>query len=422
MSDFTFIHAADIHLDSPLRGLERYDGAPVEEIRNATRRAFVKLVDLAIEEAVQFVVIAGDVYDGDWKDYNTGLFFAKQMSRLREKDIPVYILAGNHDAASVLSKQLRLPENVHRFSDRHPETFRIPALGVALHGQGFASRAIPENLSTHYPPAVAGCFNIGVLHTCATGREGHDAYAPCSLSDLSQKGYNYWALGHVHTREVLSEEPWIVFPGNIQGRHIREQGPKGCTLVSISNQEVVSVEARDLDVLRWAEVEIIGSEVACAGDATEGAVEALRIAVEENNGCPLAARIVLHGPCPAHAELSRGRENLTAELRAVAMDRFGEGVWIEKVVIRTQPSVGWEERLHDDSPAADLLRLIDQVGSDAKEITSLVGALDDLHRKVHPFLDDSGDSDEFSPAWIRERLNEVKQEILPRLLDETELK
>ncbi len=420
MSDFTFIHAADIHLDSPLRGLERYEGAPVEEIRNATRSAFVKLIDLAVEESVAFVIIAGDVYDGDWKDYNTGLFFNRQMGRLRAAGIPVYILAGNHDAASVFSRQLTLPENVKCFSDRRPETFRVEELGVALHGQGFASRAVLENLSQAYPVAEPGLFNIGVLHTCATGRAGHDPYAPCSLADLTSKGYDYWALGHVHTREVLSEKPWVVFPGNVQGRHIRETGPKGCTLVSVAGGEVVAVESRELDVLRWAEVEVACADVSTLDEIVERTVEALRGELGRNGGRTLAARIHLRGVCPVHAELTRSRDRVTAELRAAALDHFSVDVWIEKVKLQTSPAVAWGDQLNDTSPAADLLALIDEVSGDDEEVARLVEGFGDLRRRLPAELQGTEDEAEFSPAWLRARLDEVKQEVLPRLLREME--
>ena len=112
---FKFIHAADIHLDSPLRGLDKYEGAPVESIRGATRRAFANLVSLSISEHVDFVILAGDIYDGDWKDYNTGLFFVKELSRLEEAGIPVVLLYGNHDAQSRITKSLTLPENTRPY-------------------------------------------------------------------------------------------------------------------------------------------------------------------------------------------------------------------------------------------------------------------------------------------------------------------
>ena len=191
---FKFLHAADIHLDSPLRGLQRYEGAPVEEIRQASRRALENLVQLAIDQSVAFVLIAGDLYDGDWKDHRTGLYFVSQMVRLRAAGIPVIAIAGNHDAANKMTRTLPLPENVHVLDHRRPETFLLEQPGVAIHGQSFATPTVLEDLSAAYPPAVGGMLNIGLLHTCATGREGHQPYAPCTIPGLISKHYDYWAL------------------------------------------------------------------------------------------------------------------------------------------------------------------------------------------------------------------------------------
>ena len=241
---FRWLHAADLHLDSPLRGLEQYEGAPVEALRGATRRALENLVRLAIAERVAFVVIAGDVYDGDWQDFNTGLFFDRQMRCLRDARIPVYVIRGNHDAQNRMTKTLRLPDNVRYLANDRPETVEVAGAGVLLHGQGFEKAAVTADLSQGYPQAVKGHCNIGLLHTCATGRDGHEPYAPCNVGDLSAKGYDYWALGHIHAAENLAPagDPPICFPGNLQGRHAREVGPKGCTLVTVENGAVVGVE------------------------------------------------------------------------------------------------------------------------------------------------------------------------------------
>ena len=161
-----FIHAADIHLDSPLTGLASYPGVPVDILRAATRDAFTNLVDVAIEDAVDFVIIAGDLYDGSWKDYNTGLHFCHEMGRLNKVDIPVYLLLGNHDAESEMTKKLVLPSNVHQFDSRKAATFSIEALRIVLHGRSFRDKATTDNLVPSYPDAIAGWLNIGVLHIC----------------------------------------------------------------------------------------------------------------------------------------------------------------------------------------------------------------------------------------------------------------
>ena len=225
-----FIHAADIHLDSPLVGLSAYPDAPAERLRTATREAFERLVARAIEEQVDFMVIAGDLYDGDWKDYHTGLFFVRQMGRLRQAGITVYLLYGNHDAESEVTRSLQLPDNVQVFPARRAETFRIAALQVALHGQSFKHAATTDNLVPGYPAPVPGWLNIGVLHTALEGNAEHARYAPCSVAELQVKGYQYWALGHVHEHWVQRGDVTMAYPGNLQGRHIREQGARGALL------------------------------------------------------------------------------------------------------------------------------------------------------------------------------------------------
>ena len=171
---FKFIHSADIHLDSSLHGLERYEGAPVDEIRGATRRAFDNLIELSTDEEVAFVLLVGDLYDGDWKDYNTGLYFVERMGRLREAGIRVLIVMGNHDAASQITKLLRLPDNVTLFSTRHPEQVILEDLNVAIYGQGFATRAVTDDLSQAYPQGDPQLFNIGLLHNCLDGKPGQE--------------------------------------------------------------------------------------------------------------------------------------------------------------------------------------------------------------------------------------------------------
>jgi DNA repair exonuclease SbcCD nuclease subunit len=327
-----FLHAADIHLDSPMAGLQARQGLPAELLRHCTRRAFAAMVDLALAEDVAFVVIAGDLYDGDWKDFNTGLFFAEQMRRLAR---PCFVLRGNHDARSVITKDLRLPGNVREFSVQRCQTHRLDELGVALHGHSFPSRAVPEDLSEGYPARIPGLLNIGVLHTSADDPGEHETYAPCNPARLALKDYDYWALGHIHQRRVLHERPWIVFPGNLQGRHAKETGPKGCTLVTVQDRDIVAVEYRTVDALRWAalEVDVAGLDIATLTGRVDAAVEA---AVAEAGGRPVLARLTLTGETALHAALMADAERLAAECRSVAQEAGGE-LWIEKVQLRTRP-------------------------------------------------------------------------------------
>jgi exonuclease SbcD len=189
-----FLHASDLHIDSPLRGLDRYDGDPLERLRTATRAALERLVDRALSEPVDFVLFAGDIYDRDWQDFHTGLYFREQMVRLGRAGIRVFIVQGNHDAQGVISRQLALPSNVTVFSSRTAETVRIEELSVAIHGRSFPELVVGEDLIPSYPQPFPGAFNIGMLHTSLTGRPGHDPYAPTDLATLAAKGYDYWAL------------------------------------------------------------------------------------------------------------------------------------------------------------------------------------------------------------------------------------
>lgn len=333
-----FIHAADPHLDSPLQGLELHQGAPVEVLRGATRRAFENLVSLAIEETVDFVLIAGDLYDGDWKDYGTGLFFRSQMVRLQAEGIPLYLVAGNHDAASAITKKLSLPPNVHPFSTRTAESMPVPGHPVVIHGRGFPNRAVPENLAREYPMAVPGQFNVGLLHTSLTGREGHDTYAPCSEADLRDKGYHYWALGHVHQPEVISKDPWIVYAGNCQGRHVKETGPRGCRLVTVNEGlQVENVEWRSLDVVRWEELRIQLAGVDSEADALRLVSDAMGKAVHAAEGRLVAARMIVTGTTPLHGSLHRDGQHWRAQFLARAQDHGPEGIWIERIKIATTP-------------------------------------------------------------------------------------
>ena len=410
-----FIHTADIHLDSPLRGLEVHEDAPVEEIRGATRRAFDNLIDLAMEEAVDFILIAGDLYDGDWKDYNTGLFFAARMGRLSKAGIKVFIVSGNHDAASQITKAMPLPDNVTLFSPRKPQSLRLDDMGVIIHGQSYAARAVTENLAVQYPRSDSDYFNIGLLHTSLTGREGHEDYAPCALAELTSKGYDYWALGHVHRREIVSEDPWIVFPGNIQGRHIKETGVKGATVVTVVDGRITGVEARELDVLRWAICQVDLS--AC--ETPEGVYAAVRQGFEREldqaNGKILALRLVLTGKSPVHAQLLDRTAQWTEEFRGIAAG-LGD-VWLEKVKFQTSRKKRLEDIYGEDTPIAGLLRSIQQLALDGDTLLELVPELSVLKSKLPPEIH-SGDDPFFdpSPDKIAELRSEVQELLIARLL------
>ncbi len=412
---FRFIHTADIHLDSPLKGLEAHEGAPVEEIRGATRRAFDNLIDLAIEEEVAFVLIAGDLYDGDWKDYNTGLYFAGRMGRLDKAGIKVFIVSGNHDAASNTTKAMPLPDNVTIFTHKGPESITLGDIGVVVHGQSYAKKATTDNLAAGYPQCDTDYFNIGLLHTSLTGRENHENYAPCSLDELVAKGYDYWALGHVHKREVVSEDPLIIFPGNIQGRHIKERGSKGATLVTVEDGRVTDLEMRELDVLQWAICDVDLSDC----ETTESVHDVVRSAFEQEHdrgdSKTLALRLILTGQCPVHAHLLDRTFQLTEQFRAIA-ESIGD-VWLEKVKFKTTRELLLPERIGGGTPIAGLIESVQKLELDGEDPTLLVPELAVLKTKL-PAEIQSGDDPflDTSPEKMAELCAEVQEILISKLL------
>lgn len=408
-----FVHAADLHLDSPLAGLSKYEGAPVEQIRGATRRALENLVKLCLSEQAQLLLIAGDLYDGDWRDYSTGLFFAKQMAALRAGNVRVVWIRGNHDAASKLTAHLNLPENVRELSHKSPDSLVLEELGLAVHGQGFETREVTADLSRRYPEPKPGLFNIGLLHTALEGRAGHAPYAPCRLSALVDRGYDYFALGHVHTREVLSERPWIVFPGNLQGRHARETGPKGASLVTLDGNRVLTVEHRALDAVRWQVAEADVSAESSLDGVLERVRSSLSAAVEASEGRLCAVRVRIVGASAAHERLAARVERLTEETRALTLDLSADA-WLEKVELATRPGAEQALLREREDAIGELVRGLGNLARDEAALAELAEELQDLKRKLPSELREGPDAiDLESPEALRRLLGEVEQTLLP---------
>jgi exonuclease SbcD len=382
MSTFRFIHTGDIHLDSPLRGLAGQHGAAAERIRTATRVAFSNLIDFAIEEEVSFMIIAGDLYDGDWRDYQTGLFFIKEMGRLAKAHIPVFLIYGNHDAESQITRRLTLPENVRVFPARKAETITLDRYGVALHGQSFRQRVVSENLVPVYPAPVQGSFNIGILHTGLGGMGGHANYAPCSLDDLVNKGYDYWALAHVHQGAILHTYPHVVFCGNLQGRHIRENGAKGATVVSIDEGAVQEISRIEADVVRWLQVPVNVEGAAHCAELVDRIHRAIEDAVAHNRAARLlACRIELTGRTDLQDEILSSREQLVAEARAAALSLGDEAAWIERLSIRTLPAIA-TSTLQGADALSELQAIVAKAAHDPDLRSQLDADIGDLVRKL----------------------------------------
>lgn len=404
-----FVHAADLHIDSPLHGLEEYPGAPVERVRLAPREALKNLVRICLDEEVAFLIISGDLFDYDWRDFDTPLFVVNQFRLLEREGIRVFLIRGNHDSREEMSLKVPWPSNVTLFDYREAETFRVEEFDVAVHGMSFAKREVKENLVPRYPPPDKGLFNIGLLHTNATGSTDHDPYAPCTIEDLTTKGYDYWALGHVHQQSVLHTFPHIVYSGNTQGRHIRECGEKGSFLLTVEDGRVTDVQFRPTDVLRWFKVPVVLGQHEGLDDLYEQALSSLRAISIVADGRLAGVRLEVRGNCAAHRALVQEgpRQEAIARLRTLPGDVSDE-LWIEKIKFETRPAASREDLSGGQDLIGDLLRSVDEILNNADRLQGMSAPLKPLMSKVGNEL--ALDEIDFMNAqqlsyWLREAEN-----------------
>jgi DNA repair protein SbcD/Mre11 len=236
------LHTADLHLDSPLKSLALRDERLAAQVQTATRTAFQRLVQYAIDEGVSAILISGDLFDGKERSAKSAAFLISELNKLREAGIPVFYVKGNHDAENPVAGAFALPSNVHIFDGRGGKV-QLKDADIWIHGVSFRDKQAPDSLLPKYDPPVQGAINIGMMHTSLSGAPGHDPYAPCTVAELQSHGFDYWALGHIHKRDIHLSAPWIVMPGIPQGRDIGESGPKSATLLRIdgSNIEIEEV-------------------------------------------------------------------------------------------------------------------------------------------------------------------------------------
>lgn len=409
------VHAADLHLDSPMVGLERYEGAPVDTLRCATRRAFENLMQLCLDERADLLLLAGDLFDGDWRDYGSGLFFCAALSRLKEQGTRVVLLRGNHDAQSQLTKQLSLPDHVHELPVRRPGSVVFEDLGVAVHGQGFVERAVLHDLTAEYPAPLPGLFNVGLLHTCLDDRAGHERYAPTSTQVLVQHGYDYWALGHIHTREIVHREPWIVYPGNLQGRHMRERGPKGATLIEVEAGRVSLVEERVLDVVRWQHARVDAAELVHPDDLL-AACQDVMLEQATSAGRLVALRLEVFGNSALHATLASDPEHWLAELRRVA-NEVGQ-VWLESLVVGTRAHVELADLRLAGGPIGQLAQSLARMRAEPEELAAFHAEFSELERRLPRALREGPLALGLTElARTQRELDAVEQLLLPLLFE-----
>jgi DNA repair exonuclease SbcCD nuclease subunit len=417
---YRFVHAADIHLDSPLRSLALRDPELAELIGNATRRAFINIIDLCLTEQVDALLLAGDLYDGDQTSMKTARFLAEQLRRLHEAGIQTFVIRGNHDALSRITKELTLPDTVLLFGGRADAIAvdrRETGFAVSVHGISFARAHAPESLLPRFKPPTEGAVNIALLHTSLAGAPGHDPYAPCALADLDAAGFDYWALGHIHKRSVVQGRAAVVMAGMPQGRDINESGAKSVTLVTIADDRSVHIEERVTSVAQFelASVDLTGIED--WRDMVAGMTKTLQSVRDLVPSEHLVARLRFTGTTRLAWRLRRDRDLLKAE----AADRafvIGKS-WIDKIEIDCRApglALGLEADKVAD-PIVELRRLVaaQVVGSDAyqAEIAEIANELrTQLPAECRLVL--GSDEDGFK-AVLADLVHEGAEDVLARL-------
>lgn len=262
-----FIHTADLHLDTPFRGLQIEDQEILTKIRNSTFDAFKNIVDVAIKEHVDFMIVAGDLYDRDVQSVTAQLFLNEQFLRLQEQKISVYLVAGNHDYEKSQAGNFQFPDNVFVFPKEVKSFYHTAHDGtkVELVGFSYQDRWITTDMAATFPPKHADAdYTIGIMH--GAFKQGHDDnYAPFTKDELLEKGYDYWALGHIHERQILNDDPYIIYPGNPQGRSIKEAGVKGFYLVE-TQQKVTKIHFLPSNTIEWNRLTIDGRALSSMSD------------------------------------------------------------------------------------------------------------------------------------------------------------
>ncbi|TKC18150.1 metallophosphoesterase family protein [Robertmurraya kyonggiensis] len=262
MKKVKFIHGADIHIDSPMVGLKSLPPRIFKRLQESTFHAFRSLIDASITNHVDFVILAGDLFDNEKRSVRAQVFLRKEMERLAEKEIDVFLIHGNHDHLSGNWSQIELPSNVHVFGEQIEVKSFTTKNNVIVHLYGFSypERHVYERKIDAYVRKAGADFQIGILHGNMEGSTEHGNYAPFQLNDLLEKEFHYWALGHIHKRAILKEEPAIIYPGNTQGRNRKETGVKGCYLVELDDSGSSFEFVETSDVV-WSEVLIDASDV-----------------------------------------------------------------------------------------------------------------------------------------------------------------
>ncbi|WP_372663830.1 exonuclease SbcCD subunit D [Cohnella sp.] len=417
---FTFIHAADLHLDSPFKGLTKVPDAVRERLRESTFTALWRLLDIAKQEKVDFVVLAGDLFDAADRSLRAQLRLQRVLAEIAALGIQVFVVHGNHDPESGRQAKLDLPQSVHVFGssevDCQPAYTRSGKLAANVYGISYATSAVTDNLALRFRIREGAPFHLALLHANVDGDPSYDNYAPCKLDELVSAGFHYWALGHVHDRRTLHEYPHVVYPGNLQGRSIRETGGKGVYVVSVSDSGSIEMQFRDLADVLWQEIVVSIEGMKREQELKNRLLTALEELRQETQGRPSIVRIRLEGRGVLHDQLLDPSiaEEWLEELRdwLGVPEETEAWLWPESLAVRTRGLLELDTLAEEDGFVGELVRKGRAVAQRPEELRAWVeDAMDSLRKqpRIREWLE--ARSHEERGQWI-ERAMEISVSLL----------
>ncbi|MBT3881120.1 MAG: DNA repair exonuclease [Candidatus Scalindua sp.] len=365
-----FIHCADLHLDSPFQGLTTKEPSLADRFKHATNDTFVKIMDLCLAEKVDFLTIGGDTFDGADRSLCAQILLRDQFERLHKANIHVIIVAGNHDPLSDWLTEIKYPENVHLIGSDKVEKVPIEKNGktvATIHGISHKEREVTENLSLKFHAKENGPVSIGLLHANVGSRKEHAPYAPCTINDLKAANIDIWLLGHIHTPEVLCDDPLILYPGNIQGRHINEDGPRGCYIIKTDSNRKISYEFKAVQNILWKQEEIniknIMTAIELADLLSDKCEEELSKLINDEKG--IVIRWNLTGSSPLYHELTM--TDKIEETKEILVEHFFNQtpfIFPESIRLSIKPERKKEDYLNQENFIGDFLKLAGKAKND----------------------------------------------------------
>lgn len=372
------LHTADIHLDSPLKSLALRDESLRTKVRSATRTALTRLVDSAIDLEVAALLISGDLYDGAERSAKSAAFLSGQMERLRSAGIPVFYIKGNHDAENPITGEVALPENVHVFGARGGKV-QIAQSGVWIHGVSFSGKHAPDSLLPKFGAPVPDAINIAMLHTSLSGAAGHDPYAPCTLNELRDLGFDYWALGHVHKRQVHSQSPWVVMPGIPQGRDIGEAGPQSASLIEVG-EGGLTVSPLPTSVVEFSSLSVRVDGCVSDDSVRDQIRRHLTDFARELTSDSAILRVALCGATARHWQILRDADAWTQTIQDMALETGT--LWVEKVAFDIAPA----SDAPDNSATGELQAIMEAIRQEEAFAASLEAEVASMINDLPPSL------------------------------------